>query len=184
MTDFIQTAPEDGDFINLIVAHQPVIRARIISLIPGSSEVDDIIQNVNLVIWNKRKQYEADTNFKAWLNSIIRFEILTHWRTAQRRKEFTFPEDIFNFLLEESSSKSTQDDLDSRLPALRHCISALRTEDRALILQRYLRSTSISELSDKTNRNANSLRVSLHRIRTALRHCITKYLSRRGTQLS
>ncbi|MBK1832352.1 sigma-70 family RNA polymerase sigma factor [Verrucomicrobiaceae bacterium R5-34] len=167
----------DGDFVNLIVTHQPLIRGRIISLLPGVSEVDDIIQNVNLVIWNKRESYAPKTNFKAWLNSIIRYEILTHWRTQQRRKEFTFPEDVFDLLLEESTSQIDQDIMDERLPALRLCISTLRAEDRALILQRYVHPTSIAELSLKTNRSANSLRVALHRIRTSLRLCVKRRLS-------
>lgn len=178
------TSHKDGEFIILIVTHQPMIRGRILSLLPGVNEVDDIIQNVNLVIWNKRDSYKPKTNFKAWINSIIRYEILAHWRSRQRQKEFTFPEDVFELLIEESSSQLTQENLDTRLPALKHCISALRTEDRALILQRYISPTSITELSLKTNRNANSLRVSLHRIRAALRLCIKRRLSLATNQTS
>jgi len=177
MENFDKATPEDGEFVNLIITHQPMIRGRVISLLPGVSEVDDIIQNINLVIWNKREDYTANSNFKAWLNSIIRYEILTHWRTQQRRKEFTFPEDVFDLLIEESSSEIDQAVMDERPPALRHCISALRTEDRALILQRYLKPISIAELSVKTNRNANSLRVALHRIRASLRMCVKRRLN-------
>ena len=176
MDNLDQTHSEDGEFVNLIVTHQPLIRGRILSLLPGVNEVDDIIQNVNLVTWNNRESYTPNTNFKAWLNSIIRYEILAHWRTQQRSKEFTFPEDVFELLIEESSTQMDQKKLDERLPALRHCIAALRAEDRALILQRYLQPTSISELSTKTNRNANSLRVALHRIRASLRLCIERRL--------
>lgn len=168
------SSEQEGKMVQLLIAHQSVIRGRVIAMLPGKTEVDDIIQEINLVIWKKRESFEQNTNFKAWVNSIVRYEILTYWRDQQRSKEFTFPEDIFNLFIEESSSQIEQIDMDSRLSALRHCLSTLRLEDRALILQRHISDQSITELSQKTNRSSNSLRVTLHRIRASLRLCIGK----------
>jgi RNA polymerase sigma-70 factor (ECF subfamily) len=51
--------------VQLLVTHQSVIRAFVISLLPGVSETDDVIQNTNEILWTKRESFELGTNFKA-----------------------------------------------------------------------------------------------------------------------
>ncbi|NWK57342.1 sigma-70 family RNA polymerase sigma factor [Verrucomicrobiaceae bacterium N1E253] len=137
-------------------------------------DADDVIQEVNLVAWKKRKSYSPGTNFQAWIHTIIRYEVLRYWRDVRRSKEFAYPEDFLIMLLEESTVEITNEGLDQRYAHLKPCLSALKDEDRLLILQRYARSMSVGKLSEKIKRNPNSLRVSLHRIRSVLRRCMGK----------
>ena len=41
------------EFVSLLTDHQEVIRAYIITQIPGCSEVRDILQEVNMLLWEK-----------------------------------------------------------------------------------------------------------------------------------
>jgi RNA polymerase sigma-70 factor (ECF subfamily) len=59
------TDEQEKEFVQLLVTHQSVIRAFVISLLPGVSETDDVIQNTNEILWTKRESFELGTNFKA-----------------------------------------------------------------------------------------------------------------------
>ena len=41
-------------YVNLLVEHQDRLRAYIYTLIPGSQHVNDVVQNTNAVLWQKR----------------------------------------------------------------------------------------------------------------------------------
>jgi RNA polymerase sigma-70 factor (ECF subfamily) len=73
-----------AEFVSLLTEHQPDLLAFIISLMPGDSEVADVLQKTNLVLWNKREKFEAGTNFRAWSFAIARFEVLTHLKKQKR----------------------------------------------------------------------------------------------------
>lgn len=45
-------------FVQLVVNHQTALRAFVLSLLPGSNEVDDVIQETNAEIWRKRGEFK------------------------------------------------------------------------------------------------------------------------------
>ena len=68
---------QPGDFqayVELMIAHQDSLRAFIYSLMPGSSDTDDVLQNTNAVLWQKRERFKAGTNFQAWAFKIARYQ--------------------------------------------------------------------------------------------------------------
>ena len=56
-------------FVHLVADHQMELRAFVVSMMPGSAEVDDVVQEANKVIWQKRGEFEIGTSFKAWMFS-------------------------------------------------------------------------------------------------------------------
>lgn len=160
-------------FVQLVVNHQAALRAFVLSLLPGSPDVDDVIQETNAEIWQKRGDFRIGTNFKSWMFSVAKFKVMSVWRDHQRRKVWAVPDETLMKLverIEEGALNSTE----ARHDILRVCLERLRAEDRSLILNRYISGHSMARLSREIGRPRDSLKVSLHRIRTALKACIQK----------
>jgi len=62
-----------SEFVSLLTEHQADLWAYIISQMPGSPDVGDILQKNNLVLWTKQNQSKLGTNFRAWAFTIARF---------------------------------------------------------------------------------------------------------------
>jgi RNA polymerase sigma-70 factor, ECF subfamily len=160
-------------FVQLVVNHQPALRAFVLSLLPGSPEVDDVIQDTNAEIWIKRGDFRIGTNFKSWMFSVAKFKVMSVWRDRQRRKVWAVPEETLAMLVERIEEGALAD-TEPRHEALRFCLDRLRAEDRMLILNRYIADQNLDRLAQESGRNKDSLKVSLHRIRTALKACMNR----------
>ena len=160
-------------FVQLVVNHQPALRAFVLSLLPGSPEVDDVIQDTNAEIWTKRGDFRIGTNFKSWMFSVAKFKVMSVWPDHKRRKVWAVPEETLNMLVERIEVGAFAE-TETRQEALRQCLDRLREEDRMLILNRYIADHNLDRLEQESGRKKDSLKVSLHRIRTALRVCMNR----------
>jgi hypothetical protein len=52
-------------YVKLMTEHQGNLRAFIVSLLPGSPDVGDVLQESNAALWEKRAHFEPSTNFLA-----------------------------------------------------------------------------------------------------------------------
>lgn len=55
------------EFVTELTANQGRIRAFLVSLMPGSPDIGDILQETNIVLWKSRARYKPGSNFLAWL---------------------------------------------------------------------------------------------------------------------
>ena len=81
------TLQQEKEFVNLLVSHQSQIRAFVISLLPGVSEAEDVIQNTNEVLWTKRETFELGSNFKAWALTTARFQVMALQQKLKRERK-------------------------------------------------------------------------------------------------
>lgn len=170
------TEEEEERFVRLLADHQAPIRAFIVSLLPGAPGVDDVIQETNLVLWRKRETFELGTSFKSWSLTVARFQMMRHrkalmsrgWVTLDERATDLIAEDMEDFLDEETEGR--------RMEALTSCLGSLRPTDRDLVLHRYWKKTRLQDFAVIKGRSMNGLKVSLFRIRAALKKCIEKQL--------
>lgn len=170
-----QPDPEET-FVQLVVSHQAALRAFVLSLLPGSPDVDDVIQETNSEIWQKRGDFRIGTNFKSWMFSVAKFKVMSSWRDRSRRKEWAMPEETLVKLIDRVESGALGS-TETKLDALRKCLSQLRPVDRGLILRRYYQENSLGDLAAEVGRNSESLKVSLHRIRVSLKGCVTRRIN-------
>lgn len=164
-------------FVQLVVTHQAALRAFVLSLLPGSPEVDDVIQETNAEIWTKREDFRIGTNFKSWMFSVAKYKVMAVWRDQQRRKVWTVPDETLVRLIERIEDGAALAATESRHEALRFCLGRLRAEDRSLILNRYIAGHNLDNLARETERKKDSLKVSLHRIRMMLKTCLKRRLN-------
>lgn len=158
-------------FVQLLVKHQAAISAYVIAMLPGNPDADDVVQEVNALVWKKRADFEIGTNFKEWVLSIARFKVMAFWRDQKRRKVWVMPEETLTRLMDEAD-QVFEPDGDVRQDALRECIQQLSAKDRSLILSRYMKGKSLIEVAHDVGRKAENLKGSLHRIRLNLRSCV------------
>lgn len=163
----------EKEFVNLLVSHQPLIRAYVISLLPGLSETEDVIQNTNQVLWAKREQFELGTNFKAWSLTTARFQVMAMQQKLRNERRQPLDEDVLALIAEEALDMDTAD-LNLKLNELNECISLLQVRDQELVLHRYWNKSGLDEFARATGRSVGALKVALHRIRESLRECLER----------
>ncbi|SHJ59854.1 RNA polymerase sigma-70 factor, ECF subfamily [Rubritalea squalenifaciens DSM 18772] len=176
-SNYEHSPEEQREFISLVTQYQPSLRAYIISLMPGMDGAADVLQETNLIIWEKRKSFEIGTNFVAWAYAIARFEVKRHKRqySKQKSKVCTLDDDLAEELAEFCSL--VPEETEKRMLALERCLSKLKKEELQLIQQRYGSDLSLKDYADKVGRPFGSLRVTLHRIRSGLRQCVAYQLN-------
>lgn len=168
------TPPDiEETFVRLVVSHQAALHAFVLALLPGHPEADDVVQEVNSSMWQKRGEFTVGTNFKAWMFAVARFKVMALWRDQKRRKVWAVPEETLNLLIEDAAEVFHEAE-DPRQVALRQCIQQLSPQDRGLILRRYFQGSSLQQVAREVGRKAENLKGSLHRIRLALRTCVRR----------
>lgn len=168
----------EAAFVHLVANHQSELRAFVTSMMPGSSDIDDVIQEANQIIWEKRAEFTIGSNFKAWMFSVARFQIMAAWRDRKRQKEWSVPEKVLNQLLDEAVA-GTGDRAVPDHEALHECLTRLRSKDRTLILRRYFDGWRVRKVAAEIGRSEDSVKVSLNRIRANLGICIRRMQNKR-----
>ena len=168
-------ATQQAEFVSQIARYQSALHAYIISLMPGMDGVDDVLQETNLVLWEKRRTFEPGSNFRAWACAIARFRVMGHRRKLARQGFQLFDDDLAEQLATECEAEP--EELSERVHALEHCLGHLQEKERALIEFRYFSDSQLEEYAAQCGRPVESLRVSLFRIRAALKKCITGELT-------
>lgn len=156
-------------YVKLLTLHQGDLRAYIVSLMPGSPDVGDVLQETNLVLWNKREEFEIGSNFIAWSFTIARFQVLQHRRRTKQDGRVEFSDKLIGLLAEMDPPSVSHE---AYLQALDRCMEKLDPKQRSLITCRYTPGRSLQKLADADGVSAGSLRISLMRIRSALKRCI------------
>lgn len=168
-------AEKDGDseeFVRELTGHQSAMLAYIRSLAPGGRGARDLLQEVNITLWQKRDCFELGTNFKAWAFQTIRYHLMNHRRRLVSQGWLVFDDDLIDRI--SPGFEYEPDELEERHLALRHCLQRLRPQDREILHHRYATKSSLQEFADRTNRSAGTLKAILFNLRAALRRCIER----------
>jgi len=161
-------------FVAQLTEHQLALQLYVRSLLPGDLAAGDVTQQANTKIWEKRSEFELGTNFKAWAFSIVRFEVLNYRKKQARDARLVFSGELEEVI--ESEMAEADLCLQKRHEALRECISKLRLVDRQLLMHRYSSRGTLAEFAEVVGRSLGGLRVTLHRLRSALLACMKRRL--------
>lgn len=129
MTDPTPTRLDDAAFKTLLHEAIPHMRAFARGLTQDATAADDLAQDALLRAWDRRAQFRANTNFKAWVMTIVRNQFYSDKRRSWRQVQ-----------LDDDHARETlpaavdQDDV-MALDDVRRALSELSEEHReALIL--------------------------------------------------
>jgi len=166
------------EFVRELTEHQASLRSFVGYLMAGAQGVSDVTQEVNLILWEKRGQFEIGTNFRAWAFTTARFVVLGHRRRLRKEGLLVFDQDLIEQLADEWQAQP--DEYQHRLATLHTCIEKLADADQALLRVRYSGHGGIERMAAKSGREGSSLRVRLFRLRAALKQCVERELAVEG----
>ena len=99
-----KSQPEDeAEFVAMLTASQNAIALAVRALMPGERSVDEVIQQTNAKLWQKRGEFEAGTNFRAWANAIARFEVLNYRKQQARDARIKFSDELEQIIVAETA---------------------------------------------------------------------------------
>lgn len=162
----------DAEYRDLIREHQQMLYDFIFATFPDHSAVDDVRQETNRVLWEKRDQFELGTNFPAWARKIAHFQTLSHLKRVKRKSWLRFDSELVHTLAEDFEER--EDQRENRAMAMKECRQLLSTEDQKLLNMRYDLSLSHRQISARTGRSEGALKQVFLRIRNQLRECINR----------
>ncbi len=166
-------------FVKLLLAHQTALRAYIVSLMPGSDDVEDVLQDANIIIWEKMSNFQEGTNFRAWIFSIARNSVKAQFRDNKRFLSPSVDAELIQAIDEIWHQRESRD-LSFRQRALDRCLEELKQKHRDLIRVRYTKGTNLEIYAQQIGRPADSLRTTLSRVRAKLRSCVKGRIAMEG----
>jgi RNA polymerase sigma-70 factor, ECF subfamily len=165
--------PEE-QMVGWIASHQGALHRLILSLLPDDRMLaSDVLQETNLVLWRKAKEYDPARPFLAWAFGIARNQVMAARRDAQRDRH-VFSDRLVELLGEEHPVDDNTAELEN---ALEGCLNKLPAKHRELILARYQPGASVQELATARSKSPGALSVLLLRIRKLLEDCIDQQLN-------
>lgn len=173
-------APESKDdryetFVRLFTQHERDIWRFIRSLVPNSTDTDDVLQQSAIVLWRKFEQFDTSTNFMKWACVVARYEALAYRRKVARDR-LVFSEDILSLMadegIEELDARSAEKD------ALTFCLGKLNDQQRKFLTLAYTSGIKTKDLAEEAGSSAAAFYMRLKRLRHQLQGCVEKNLNR------
>lgn len=161
-------------FVRALARHERVIRAYIRGAgISRPEDVDEIVQEVSLIAWQKFDQLENVNEFPQWACVIARYRVL-EFRRKRYKDRLVLSENVFGLLMDEALRET--DLQQSRMDQLERCLERLPDANRRLVKAAYQHGASIDELARSAGKQANSLYQQLWRLRQILKTCVENAL--------
>ena len=164
----------DEELVQLIAKGQLRLHAFLWSLLGRSTDVDDVLQEVNVVLWRKRESLRPGSDFFAWAFEIARLQVLAHRGRKARRGEL-FDTALLAEIAATAESESAE--YNRREAALQNCLQKLPPAQRELITRRYQPGITVNGLAAELGKSAKAVSESMRRIRESLRQCIERTLA-------
>ncbi len=162
------------ELVGLIAQAQRRLYAFVLALVRRPADVEDILQEINVVLWRKRDMFRPGSDFFAWAFEIARLQVLA-FRAREVRRGGPFGDSLLADLAETAELESAM--YDRREAALRTCLEKLPAQQRELIVRRYQPEVVVSSLAVELGKTAKAVSESLRRIRDTLRQCIERTLA-------
>jgi RNA polymerase sigma-70 factor (ECF subfamily) len=164
-------------FVQLVISHQPRLRAFVRSLVPDRAAAADVLQETNLVLWRKAGEFTLGSDFPAWMFRIARYQVMAY-RKRLGRDRLAFDDELVARIADEAERRSEL--AESKRDALVGCLGKLPDDQRRMIDDRYTESRTPAQIAERTGRPVASIRQTLYRIRLALAECIERALGEGG----
>lgn len=164
-----------AEFVSQITRSQRQLHAFIVSIVWNNADADDVLQQTNLVLWEKVTEFDPSRPFLPWAMRFAQFQALA-WLKRRRRQEqrVVFDDELVRLLADEAGAKEIT--FEDRRQALAGCLMKLPSDQRDLIARRYEPTGSVNALAEAGGTTPKAVSDRLRRIRQALLLCIQRTL--------
>lgn len=159
----------------LLIECQSTLYSFVYSLLGGSGDAYDVLQEANLAILAKADEYDPSKSFKSWAFKFAHVQVLAHRKRVGRDRL------CFDDRLVETLAADFADDesgFSVRLGALSRCIERLAPKHRELLSMCYELGYPQVKIAAMSGRTVASIGMALCRIRRRLFDCIQVTLAK------
>lgn len=170
--DALRRAGEgDPDAFGLVVeATQGRLRSFIAGYVPRAEWVDDIAQQTFVSAYRSLGDFRPGSNFPAWLRQIAYNHLRAELERAGRRRRLDAL--AAAELLRRLEHDTPRDE--EVLEDLRDCVGRLPPASKEIVQGFYGDALGLAEIGRRLGRTAESLKVTLFKIRGQLRECVER----------
>lgn len=171
--------PGTRNFEQILHQTEAQVRSYIAGMGISPADVDDLAEEAYLQLHCNIGKIPDDVPPEFWVKGIAKNVCLNHLRKLARRGRLhrhAVAEILSNTTtsLERLSSKTAKG------AALADCLSRLPKERRDMLEFRYAQELTSDAIAERTRSTPEAVRIVLHRIRSALKDCITQKLARQS----
>ncbi|HEX7261445.1 MAG TPA: sigma-70 family RNA polymerase sigma factor [Luteolibacter sp.] len=174
----VPTNPDDrsSGFLSHILQSQQDLRNYLFHLHPHAQDLDDLMQETSLKLWQEFDDFDPERPFLPWAMRITYFQVL-RFRKTRSRDRLVFSEELVEILAGEAPVDGQTNVLRS---ALDDCLGKLTPRARETLLARYAQDSSIADLASARSQSVHGLYRLLNQARTQLATCIRRHLHIEG----
>lgn len=179
LDDAIILRAQAGDseaFGILVRRYEWAVRAWITARCPAGADADEVAQSTFVEAFRNLGRYEAGSDFRAWLFTIARYQVMTELTRLRRLADYHeryFPHALWQELERRAVMLEDGHD-DERLVALRGCLASLDDKARALLASRYSDETPVEQIAEQTGRSVGAIKKHLFVLREQLHECLMR----------
>jgi RNA polymerase sigma-70 factor (ECF subfamily) len=168
-------------YLALVTEHQRTLYGVLWTLLRNRHDVDDVLQEVNAVLWAKAGDFDMSRPFMPWAMRIAELQVMAFRKRRNRVQRATSDSELVAVLARDWLADEAIARPDRRLEALHGCLQKLPVAHRQMILLRYEEGSSVNAMAAEQGRSPKALSESLRRIRAKLLECIERTLALEGT---
>lgn len=165
-------------FTSQWLKQQSTVRAYLASFLGNSIEVDDALQEVALVVWQKGPNEENSSAFLGYTLACARRIALAARRKIHNPRLELLSPDAATLLADRVAlvHDQKQESPSEQLNTLKRCLEKLNPQHRVLLESRYSGSskTELQEYGKRSGKSMETLYKTLERLRTQLRECVER----------
>lgn len=167
---------QDESFVKSLTGNQNRLYGYIYTLMGDHHDTADVLQECNIVLWRKAKEFKEGSAFIPWAFAIARFQVLAHLRDRKRKQDKLLSPEVAELIASELEGHAECfEDLQT---ALRLSVNKLPDNSRHLIDLRYFRRLPVQHIAEATERKLSAVKVALMRVRQGLKKCIDRELEK------
>jgi len=170
MTSISET---DDQFVQAIAANQLALTAYCRARILNVDDAAEVLQQVNLKLWEKRDDWSPTTEFLPWAFTVARYTVLAFFRDLSRDRH-VFDSDVCELMAQ--PSEVAVGDVGNRSRALQECLKNVPAKDVSLLDAHYVLKQPLKQIADEAGRSHGAIKALLFRIRRILARCIDSRL--------
>ena len=160
---------DEDEFFRHFSKSQCALYAFVLGLTSNPMDADDVLQEVNLALWKKRRSYDPRFPFLPWAIGFAKVEI-NNYRKRVGRQRLLFSDDVLNRLSADWPNDTSHQE--QRLAALTICLKKLPALQSHYVSSFYKAGCSVKELAETNKTPASTIYKILTRARNSLRSCI------------
>ena len=150
---------------------QPQVYCYLRTLIFNRADVDDVLQDVACIMWEKFDQFQPGTRFDQWACTIAHHQAMAYFLKG-RRDRLVFSEDVLALIADKAVAEHQA--FDEFQDALQRCLAELSEQDREVIRSSLQPLATNRSVAATLGRSETAISRALSRIYALLLDCIRR----------